>query len=240
MFMQLYYIRHAQSENNALWDRTGSNDGRNEDPKLTDIGVRQADRLAEFLARSGNHSNERDMLDRGGLQITHLYSSLMERSVMTGAAVSKATGVPLHGWLDLHETGGIFLWDDEKEERVGLPGKTRSFFNTTYPEFVLPEDALEEGWWNRPFELNEEQILRARRVLQRLLDKHGDTEDRVVLVSHGGFFNVFMSVLLELDVEQHVWFNINNVSITRIDFRSDGIFIVYTNRVDFLPPELIT
>jgi broad specificity phosphatase PhoE len=32
--MQLYYIRHAQSENNDLWDRTGSDQGRSEDPKL--------------------------------------------------------------------------------------------------------------------------------------------------------------------------------------------------------------
>jgi 2,3-bisphosphoglycerate-dependent phosphoglycerate mutase len=107
----------------------------------------------------------RDTLDNRGFHITHLYSSLMERSVMTGTAISKAIDVPLEGWLDLHETGGIYLWDEEKEERVGLPGKTPSFFKTRYPEFMLPEEVPHDGWWNRPFELDEEQIPRARRVL---------------------------------------------------------------------------
>lgn len=239
--MQLYYIRHAQSENNELWDRTGSNEGRSEDPRLTEIGVQQADILAKFLAHTRFPTGERrDTLDLRGFKITHLYSSLMERSVMTGTAISRAIGVPLQGWIDLHETGGIFLWDEEKEERVGLPGKAKSFFKHRYPEFMLPESAGEDGWWNRPFELDEEQIPRARRVLDRLLEKHGDTEDRVALVSHGGFFNILMTTLLHLKVEQHAWFSMNNAAITRIDFRSDGIYIVYTNRVDFLPPDLIT
>jgi 2,3-bisphosphoglycerate-dependent phosphoglycerate mutase len=237
--MQLYFVRHAQSENNALWDQTGSNDGRNEDPKLTEIGKQQAERVAEFLANHGS-PEYRDMLDMRGFRLTHLYSSLMERSVMTGTAISKATGVPLQGWVDLHETGGIFLWDEEKEERVGLPGKTRAFFKTRYPEFMLPENVPDDGWWNRPFELDEEQLPRAQRVIQRLLDNHGDTEDRVAIVSHGGFFNVFLTALLHLKVEQHTWFSINNTGITRIDFRPSGIFIVYSNRVDFLPPNLIT
>jgi 2,3-bisphosphoglycerate-dependent phosphoglycerate mutase len=240
--MQLYYIRHAQSENNDLWDRTGSDQGRSEDPKLTEIGVQQAEVVAKFLAQHGSTSREvrRDTLNNRGFHITHLYSSLMERSVMTGTAISKAIDVPLEGWLDLHETGGIYLWDEEKEERVGLPGKTPSFFKTRYPEFMLPEEVPHDGWWNRPFELDEEQMPRARRVLKRLLERHGDTEDRVAMVSHGGFFNVFMTVLLGLEVKQHIWFTMNNVAITRIDFHGDRVYVVYANRLDFLPLELIT
>lgn len=30
--MELYFIRHAQSENNALWESTHSSDGRHPDP----------------------------------------------------------------------------------------------------------------------------------------------------------------------------------------------------------------
>ena len=47
--MQFYFIRHGQSENNALWERTGSSEGRSEDPELTALGHRQAKRLAQFL-----------------------------------------------------------------------------------------------------------------------------------------------------------------------------------------------
>ena len=40
--MQLYFIRHAQSENNWLFARTGSFDGRHEDPGITHLGQQQA------------------------------------------------------------------------------------------------------------------------------------------------------------------------------------------------------
>jgi 2,3-bisphosphoglycerate-dependent phosphoglycerate mutase len=240
--MQFYYIRHAQSENNALWDRTGYDHGRSEDPKLTEIGIRQAERLAEFLATAGYRprAEGHDTMDHQGFHFTHLYSSLMERSVMTGTAIAKTTGVPLQGWLDLHETGGIYLWDDAKEERIGLPGKTPQFFKTRYPEFLLPDDIPQEGWWNRPFELDDEYLGRARRVINRLLERHGGTSDRVAVVSHGGFFNAFVTTLLGLEGKDHIWFTLNNVSITRIDFHHNRTAIVYTNRVDFLPPELVT
>ena len=47
--MRLYYIRHAQSENNALWDQTGSDEGRKHDPSLTELGWEQAMRAAHFV-----------------------------------------------------------------------------------------------------------------------------------------------------------------------------------------------
>lgn len=39
--MTLYLIRHAQSANNDLYDRTGSSLGRVEDPELTPLGGHQ-------------------------------------------------------------------------------------------------------------------------------------------------------------------------------------------------------
>ena len=36
--MRLYFIRHGQSENNALYTATGSDRERVDDPKLTEIG----------------------------------------------------------------------------------------------------------------------------------------------------------------------------------------------------------
>jgi len=240
--MRLYFIRHAQSENNAMWDQTGYDIGRSEDPVLTETGIRQAQVLAEFLAQDGHPSlNGQGSLPANlGIHITHLYSSLMERSVMTGTAVSNAIGIPLQGWLDLHETGGIYLWDDQKGERVGLPGKSPSFFRSRYPKFILPEEISASGWWNRPYEMDEELFPRARRVIDRILVQHGGTEDGVALVSHGGFFNIFMIALLGLDATTDIWFTMNNVGITRIDILPNRVKVVYTNRLDFLPPDLVT
>jgi 2,3-bisphosphoglycerate-dependent phosphoglycerate mutase len=77
--MQLYYIRHAQSENNALWEATGSDEGRSSDPELTEIGKQQITCLAQFL-KTGDPvlGNRRmDAQNLAGFGLTHLYCSLM-------------------------------------------------------------------------------------------------------------------------------------------------------------------
>jgi 2,3-bisphosphoglycerate-dependent phosphoglycerate mutase len=239
--MQFYFLRHAQSFNNSLWTRTGSNKGRSEDPELTDIGLVQAKLLAEFL-RDGdpkdNHPKERG---RSGFGITHLYSSMMVRSVNTGSMIANALDLPLIAWEDLHERGGIYRDDAETGEKICLPGKNREYFSTNYPELVLPESFPEAGWWNfRPYEQADACMLRARRFLEGLLERHAGRDDRVAAVSHGGFYNDFLRTLLNLQVRKGIWFSIYNVGITRIDFQEDMIELVYQNRVDYLPGELVT
>jgi 2,3-bisphosphoglycerate-dependent phosphoglycerate mutase len=146
----------------------------------------------------------------------------------------------LRGWRDLHETGGIFLKSRETGEWEGQAGNSRSYFEKKFSRFVLPHDVNEGGWWNRPFELDEELLPRGKAVVETLLKKHGDTEDRVAIVSHGGFYNVLMTVLLGLEERRDLWFSLNNTGVTRFDFREDGVSILYTNKVDFLADDLIT
>jgi 2,3-bisphosphoglycerate-dependent phosphoglycerate mutase len=239
--MQLYFIRHAQSQNNALWAQTGSSEERYDDPELSDLGEKQARLLASFLYKVGSEDAVGyDFQNALGFGITHLYSSLMVRAVATGTVVSRELGIPLHGWMDVHETGGIYLKNRETGIREGRPGKNRRYFADQYPDFVVPDDISAEGWWNRPFEVDEEIVPRARRVLATLKQKHGETEDRVAIISHAGFYNAFMAAFLNLPLDQKIWFSVNNTSITRFDFRENGAYVVYTNRLDFLPRELIT
>jgi len=79
--MQLYFIRHAQSTNNELYESTGSSYGRNEDPELTELGIKQASALAEFL-QTGNPNGgaRKETASPKGFGLTHLYSSLMRRA----------------------------------------------------------------------------------------------------------------------------------------------------------------
>lgn len=239
--MQFYYIRHGQSANNYRMAQTGSALGRSDDAELTEIGRRQAECLAAFLAaRSAGPAPDPDYQNVGGFGLTHLYSSLMVRAVATGTIISQAVGIPLVGWWDWHETGGIFLENYETGEYIGQPGKPRAYFAEHYPDFILPDDAAETGWWNRPFEAREERFPRAERVLQALLARHGDTEDRVAVVSHGGFFNYLLAAILRYPLENRPWFALNNVAITRIDFNPTTTEIIYVNRADFLPRELMT
>src|SRR5271169_3387266 len=148
--MQLYFIRHAQSENNVLMDKTGSYDGRSSDPELTDLGHQQARLLAEFLSRKQSDI-QIDPWHPQNIQtvsLTHLYTSLMVRAVATGIEISKATGLPLVGRLDLHESGGIYLKNPETGVKEGLPGHTRAYFEKSFPELILPCSVGEQGWWN--------------------------------------------------------------------------------------------
>lgn len=241
--MQFYFIRHAQSENNLLWINTGSSKGRSADPDLTARGRQQAEHLARFLCGSAAAPpTTYDNQNIAGFGITHLYCSLMLRAVETGVTVARALALPLIAWTDIHECGGIWIHpnDDETAEKQGLAGNDRAFFTARYPELVLPNSLDGAGWWNRPFEERAQRPERARRVLRELLERHGQTDDRVAFISHGGFYHHFIAALLELPQTEGYWFILNNVAITRIDFNEHGVDLTYMNRVDFLPKELIT
>lgn len=240
--MRLFFIRHAQSVNNALAAQNGSFQDRSEDPELTDLGYRQAEKLAQFL-KSGNPfgGSFQKEASGSGFNLTHLYTSLMIRSVATGAILAEQIEVPLAAWEDIHERGGIFIEDYATGELVGRPGKDRVYFEKHFPQLELPAVLGENGWWNgRPFEADEQVPERARDFLKALLRKHGGRSDRVGIISHGGFYNDFLRVLLGLPPDIEIWFEMFNAAITRIDFAEEGTRIIYHNRMDYLPPELVS
>jgi 2,3-bisphosphoglycerate-dependent phosphoglycerate mutase len=255
--MHLYLIRHAQSANNDLYARTGAAVGRHADPPLTEIGHRQAQLLAEYLAKTPDEREEDapplvgnyvERHDRRGYGLTHLYCSLMTRAIQTGGHIAEATGMPLVGWPEIHERGGLHKLDESTGEEVGLPGPGRAWFAAEYPTLVLPEALGEAGWWGRPKETIAESVPRARAVWARLLERHGDTDDRVALIIHGGFLQSLMTALLTTDDSltspqfgsATVGFGMSNASVSRFEIGEGFVVLRYLNRVDFLPDEFIT
>ncbi len=240
--MQLFFIRHAQSANNLLWDQTGANKGRSHDPELTELGLQQAARVAAFL-RDGDPLDSAqtrgECPGKGAFGITHLYCSLMQRAAQTGHAISEALDLPLVAWPEFHETGGIYLDDEESGLPIGLAGSPRSFFVEHFPRLVLPDWLDETGWWNRDYEAREERLPRARRVLAELLLRHGGTGDRVAVVSHGAFYNYFVDAVLGMDGKPDLWLLMNNTGITRIGFEENPV-LHYHNRTEHLPREWLT
>lgn len=247
--MRLYLIRHCESENNALWARTGSGDGRSADPLLTPKGVQQADILAAYLAASREQSSapfEGGPL-RGGLVITHLYASLMQRAIQTGLAISGALDLPLTAWPEIHERGGIYLKNPQTGEEEGFPGPARAFFETNYPDLQLPASLNDQGWWNRPYEQRDAALGRAAMVLQTLMERHGATDDHVCLVTHGGFTQSLLQILFDISAdgsqfsgERFVWLKFNNGAITRIDITAEVLRLGYLNFIDYMPGALLT
>ncbi|MHB1448294.1 MAG: histidine phosphatase family protein, partial [Bellilinea sp.] len=198
--MQLYFIRHAQSENNQKWSDSGSSLGRFADPGITNLGLRQSQSLAEFIVNRQLviPVSPYDEINADGIGVTHIYTSLMARAVLTANTVAEKIDLPLVGLEDAHEGGGIYLEDEETGELNGQPGKTPEELLALSDRLVLPE-LNPNGWWNRPFEVREERVARARRLLAALLKQHGGTGDRIALFSHAAFFNYFLAAVFELD-----------------------------------------
>lgn len=247
--MQLYFIRHGQSINNANSENKIYTE--HSDPFLTEIGIQQAECLADYLKENQLVTNTEDWNNQNqfGFGLTQIYTSLMERAVHTAAPTVRALGnVPFTAWVEIHEQGGMYVREQENRF-TGLPGKPRSFFEANYPELKLPDGYDESGWWNRPFENDEERQPRADQVLSALIQRHGDRpnqpEERIAFVSHGGFFVRLISAMLKLPWRQGAhdlksWFILNNCSISRFDITQTEIIIQYINRTAHLPAHLIT
>lgn len=239
--MQLYFIRHGQSTNNLLWLNTGSSEFRDKDPELSEAGKTQIQFLADYLKpgseifANGGYSNQ-----SGCPALTHVYSSLMIRAIETGCAVARANSLPLLGHMDLHEGGGIYQDDAETGKPVGLPGNSRSYLENRFPDLIIPESVTDCGWWDRPYEDREERLIRARRLLDFLISKHGKTEDRIAMVSHAGFHNYFIRALLKIADPNNCWFNLANTGISRFDLRENEVGLIYINRTVHLSTNLLT
>jgi 2,3-bisphosphoglycerate-dependent phosphoglycerate mutase len=236
--MRFYFIRHAQSENNALWDRTGSDKDRKVDPGLTEVGIEQARKVAQFIAEQ--HDPQNGMSPQVGFGITHIYCSPMYRAMATADPIGKALHLKPRVWVDLHECGGMFLENKVTNEKEPHPGMNRSQMEAQFPWIETSDEIKDDGWWNKSWESEENRPVRARRVLYQLLTLHKNTRDVVAIVSHGAFYMHFIAALLDLERIKPVWFLMNNTGITRVEFYADETTLVFHNFVGHLTPELIS
>ncbi len=242
--MKLYLIRHAQSANNAIYARTGSYQGGVPDPEITDIGHQQTQRLAQLLADES--AELRPSLSPSGFGLTHLYCSLMTRTIQTAIPIAQACGLKLIALEDTFERGGLYK-RNEDGSRVGLPGPARAYFMRRFPGLVLPESLGETGWYNRPFETVEMFVERMKRVVPNLINRHAGTEDSVALITHGHFIDQFLNEMMGVERHSHnysgrweVNWGFHNTAISRIDFVNDSQIVMYLNRIDHLSPDLMT
>ena len=241
---QLYFIRHGQSTNNVIMDQNNHDDylvERTTDPNLTPIGEEQAQLTGKTLAQPFSTS-EFDPQNRTGFGLTHLYCSLMVRAVRTGLAISQETNLPLVAWHELHETGGLFDVEMVDGERVfiGQPGPGRSFFQSQFPQLILPDGVSDDGWYNQDKEPREQYTQRAQAIVDRLIAEHGETNHRVGIVMHGGIFARILTAFFNIQAERY-WFLMNNCAISRVDISEDGfLMLAYMNKVDHLPDHLVT
>lgn len=239
--MELFIIRHAQSTNNALADQSE----RVVDPPLTELGMRQAQLVATHLANGIEHKTrpiegQPSDASNGGPGISRLYCSAMLRALQTATTIGHALHLRPHVWVDVHEEGGMWLDHGADQGIRGYPGLTRTQISAQFPECHLPGEVTESGWWRYGFEDRGHFLERAERVAAALRVQ-ALSDERLAVVTHGGFAAYLLRALVRVPEDAAVFFHHDNTGITRVRFRPDGrVSIRFQNRVEHLPPEMIT
>ncbi len=249
--MELYLIRHGQSYNNALLDEPVS---RVHDPELTEIGKKQAQLLADYLALSMDKLDVADQQDLPAAsaysehyisRFNKLYCSAMHRALQTAQPIAKVLQMNAHVWIDIHEHGGVYLENEGAVKTYG--GLTRSQITEQFPDYMLPDLITEDGWWLPTDEIEDlascqGRAIRVAETLRRWATEPETADDRVALVSHGTFIDSLIKAFTGNLPGREFYYNHWNTAVTRIDFFTGirEMRVRYINRVDHLTAELMT
>ncbi len=76
--------------------------------------------------------------------------------------------------------------------------------------------------------------------LTELRQRHSDENDCVAIVSHGGFYREILCALFGIPSDSALWFRLYNTAISGIDFSEGLVNVSYLNRIDHLPPDLVS
>ncbi len=220
--MQLYLIRHAESENNARPPRH-----RVEDPPITAVGRLQAQHLSNWV---------------GTLKVDTLICSPVKRSLQTTRFIREETGQHVHVWADMFEEGGIFRgYGPDATE--GGPGLRRSEITALLGDLdssTLDESITEAGWWGRDRETPDEAVVRATSVSSRLIDTFADSGQTVVAVIHADFKRKMLTQMLNGMIDASRLGALRNTGITKLDYDGQRWKLDWFNSVSHLPARLIT
>lgn len=200
MTTTLLLIRHGQTEFNA----NGRWQGHLDVP-LNETGQAQAQSLARRVAH---------------WPVTALYTSDLQRAVMTAVPLAEAWGVtPIHdpAWRERHV--GVF------------EGRTRDELQQAYPEVwaKMRKGILEiPGGEDQPTLQN-----RAVTAYQKIVAAHPD--EMVAVVSHGGALNALVSYVLGIPADQFGRLNFHgNTGLTIIEINDRGPRLTMLNDIRHL------
>ncbi len=222
--MQLYLIRHAESENNArpLHQRV-------EDPRITAVGRMQAEHLAQWTRT---------------MRIDTLITSPFLRTLQTTRAILDAAPQGVHVWHNVFERGGCYRGHGPMAIEGG-PGLGRTDIVrhlTEQPATCTVDVTIDEaGWWgSRPREQDSDVQTRAENVAVRLVETFGGRGQTIVAVIHAEFKRYLMASLLKDFVDAHRLGPIRNTGISKVNFDGHHWQLDWFNSVSHLPSRLIT
>ncbi|AFY61530.1 fructose-2,6-bisphosphatase [Synechococcus sp. PCC 6312] len=198
--MKLILIRHGEAEGNPEGRMLGCSD-----PPLTPIGIQQSQALNSYL---WVHSPAP----------TQILTSPLQRASQTAQILARAT--------QQQPQAAVQTFEDLREISVGiLTGLTWTEATATYPELCQQLES-QLDWLpipqaETPTQINE----RAARLWHNLLTQVED-QDHLWLVSHAGFLQYLLSVILgcdkvwQIQVGPTAWFELD-ISLPHLDFVND-------------------
>ncbi len=220
--MQLYLIRHAESENNAKPPHR-----RVEDPPLTPVGRLQAKHLSDWVKT---------------LKLDALICSPVKRSLQTTKFITDSAGHHVHVWADVFEEGGIYFGHGP-EATSGGPGLSRAEVISHIGDSsksTLDELITEQGWWGRDRETPEQATIRASQVRNRIVQTFGGSDRSVAMIIHADFKRKLIGRLLDGSIDPHLLGALRNTGITKLNYDGQRWQLDWFNSVSHLPARLIT
>jgi len=229
--LRLVLVRHGESQNNALAEqlsRTSEFEARRHvDPDLTDLGRRQAESLATFLADGAVRSQAVSQI----LPLAHVCVSPMKRALQTAAPLVRRLGVSAEIWTDCFEVGGMYHEGGTESKGLSIKEMKREI------SCSVPDDVSEDGWCGlRERETREKAKLRANLVATRIrrmaqTDDSGLRGKTLLLLSHHDFMNLLLQSLLKEGKQAHH----PNTSITCVEVFESGaaktVFVACTEHL---------
>jgi 2,3-bisphosphoglycerate-dependent phosphoglycerate mutase len=219
--MQLYLIRHAESQNN-----TRPVHNRVEDPLITSVGHLQAEHLAGWMK---------------SLRFDHLVTSPFKRTLQTTRYVSDVTDHTVEVWHDVFERGGCFqgFGPDAKQGAPGL-GRTGVIDHFPNDRCVADETISEQGWWfGKQRETEQEHSVRVASVIERIDQTYAETELVVAMVVHAQFLRELLHQMVPTANAPQLGF-IKNCSITKLNNADNQWQLDWFNSITHMPAKLIT
>lgn len=190
--MELFLIRHGQSAANLIAQDIP-------DAPLTELGHRQAARVAARLADAG---------------ITHILSSALQRALASAQPLARTLGLPITVWKNTYEVR-------REDSASGLPLRE---LNERFPEARFGPDLEPNGWFYPGNETSDAARSRAGDVVAALRRAYAPA-DRVAMFSHGTFMRYLLLVLLGIQDTPGVRFRHENTCIHRLTLEDELVWV---------------
>lgn len=228
--LKVYLIRHAESNNNLAscsMDREAYEQVREHDPTLSEGGIEEARQLGQYMRE---HPDKFDnFVDNVFMEI---HCSAMTRSLQTADIISKEIGLDPIVWVDIHEVKGCRVKDQ------AFPGKSRNEILDKFPNFVLPPEVTDHGWFLQDrAETEEEAWDRAGRVWERLthLSELDEYQGKAILIiTHGLFLDFLLGKLCNRSMKGVPRFAFYNTGYSLIWMKKPRTVVHYLDRIEHL------